>query len=52
MDTPAEVAEWADVIMLLAPDTAQADISKNDIEPNLETATRCSSATASTSTSI
>jgi ketol-acid reductoisomerase len=33
--TPAEVAKWADVIMLLAPDTAQADIFANDIEPNL-----------------
>ncbi|HZC53727.1 MAG TPA: NAD(P)-dependent oxidoreductase, partial [Mycobacterium sp.] len=33
--TPAEVAKWADVIMLLAPDTAQADIFKNEIEPNL-----------------
>jgi len=30
VDTPAEVAKWADVIMLLAPDTAQADIFKND----------------------
>ena len=36
VDTPAEVAKWADVIMLLAPDTAQADIFKNEIEPNLE----------------
>src|SRR6266545_1897304 len=36
VDTPAEVAKWADVIMLLAPDTAQADIFSNDIEPNLE----------------
>ena len=35
VDTPAEVAKWADVIMLLAPDTAQADIFTNDIEPNL-----------------
>ena len=25
VDTPAEVAKWADVIMLLAPDTAQAE---------------------------
>ena len=32
--TPAEVSEWADVIMLLAPDTAQASIFTNDIEPN------------------
>src|SRR6476660_3716481 len=35
VDTPDEVAKWADVIMLLAPDTAQADIFKNDIETNL-----------------
>ncbi len=34
--TPAEVSEWADVIMVLAPDTAQASIFKNDIEPNLK----------------
>jgi ketol-acid reductoisomerase len=34
-DTPAAVAEWADVIMLLAPDTAQADVFASDIEPNL-----------------
>jgi len=36
VDTPAEVAKWADVVMLLAPDTAQAEIFKSDIEPNLE----------------
>jgi len=36
VDTPAEVAKWADVIMLLAPDTAQAAIFTNDIEPNLK----------------
>ena len=34
--TPAEVSEWADVIMLLAPDTAQASIFTNDIEPHLK----------------
>ena len=34
--TPAEVSEWADVIMLLAPDTAQAKIFTEDIEPNLK----------------
>jgi ketol-acid reductoisomerase len=34
--TPAEVARWADVIMLLAPDTAQADIFTGDIEPNMK----------------
>src|SRR5579884_3519285 len=36
VDTPAGVAKWADVIMLLAPDTAQPDIFANDIEPNLQ----------------
>lgn len=34
--TPAEVAEWADVIMILAPDTAQAQIFTEDIAPNLK----------------
>lgn len=32
----AEAAAWADVIMLLAPDTSQAAIFKQDIEPNLK----------------
>jgi ketol-acid reductoisomerase len=36
VDSPAEVATWADVIMLLAPDTAQPDIFKNEIEPHLD----------------
>lgn len=31
----ADAAAWADVIMLLAPDTSQAEIFKKDIEPNL-----------------
>ncbi|WP_087116693.1 ketol-acid reductoisomerase [Corynebacterium urinipleomorphum] len=31
----AEASKWADVIMLLAPDTSQAEIFTNDIEPNL-----------------
>lgn len=31
----AEAAAWADLIMLLAPDTSQAEIFKTDIEPNL-----------------
>src|SRR5436309_13203469 len=35
VDTPAEVAKWADVIMLLEPDTAQAENFTNDNEPNL-----------------
>jgi len=33
--TPAEVSAWADVIMLLAPDTAQRKIYAADIAPNL-----------------
>ena len=33
--TAAEAAKWADVIMLLAPDTSQAKIFTEDIEPNL-----------------
>lgn len=32
----AEAAAWADLIMLLAPDTSQAKIFKEDIEPNLK----------------
>ena len=32
----AEATEWADVIMLLAPDTSQAKIFTEDIEPNLK----------------
>ncbi len=34
--TNAEAAAWADVIMLLAPDTSQATIFTEDIEPNLK----------------
>ena len=33
--TPAEVSQWADLIMLLAPDTAQRKIYAEDIAPNL-----------------
>jgi ketol-acid reductoisomerase len=33
--TPAEVSAWADLIMVLAPDTAQRKIYAQDIEPNL-----------------
>ncbi|MGJ0120628.1 ketol-acid reductoisomerase [Williamsia sp. MIQD14] len=33
--TAAEAAKWADVIMLLAPDTSQAKIFTDDIAPNL-----------------
>jgi ketol-acid reductoisomerase len=31
----AEVAKWADVIMMLVPDTTQASLYKTDIEPHL-----------------
>ena len=34
--TNADAAAWADVIMLLAPDTSQKSIYENDIEPNLK----------------
>ena len=34
--TAAEAAAWADVIMVLAPDTSQAAIFTEDIEPNLK----------------
>ena len=34
--TVAEAAEWADVIMLLAPDTSQKQIFEDEIAPNLE----------------
>ncbi|MEJ8278318.1 ketol-acid reductoisomerase [Pseudonocardia spirodelae] len=34
--TPAEVSAWADVIMVLAPDTKQRFIYSQDIEPNLK----------------
>jgi ketol-acid reductoisomerase len=33
--TPAEAAQWADVIMVLAPDTAQRRIYTESIAPNL-----------------
>jgi ketol-acid reductoisomerase len=32
----AEAAAWADVIMMLSPDTTQGAIYKSDIEPNLK----------------
>lgn len=34
--TPAEVSAWADVIMILAPDTKQRFIYSQDIAPNLK----------------
>ncbi len=33
--TPAEASKWADVVMVLAPDTAQAKLFTDEIEPNL-----------------
>ena len=33
--TPHAAAAWADVIMILAPDTVQAKLYENDIRPNL-----------------
>jgi ketol-acid reductoisomerase len=32
----AEVSKWADVVMLLAPDTTQPDIYREEIAPNLK----------------
>ena len=34
--TPAQAAAWADVVMMLVPDELQADIYKNELEPNLK----------------
>src|SRR6267378_2372459 len=34
--TPTEVATWADVIMILAPDTKQPKLYRDAIEPNLK----------------
>src|ERR1700754_3103247 len=34
--TPAEVSAWADLIMVLAPDTKQRHIYAADIAPNLK----------------
>jgi ketol-acid reductoisomerase len=35
VDTPKAVAAWADVIMILTPDTSQAALYKEDIAPGL-----------------
>ncbi|GJL86196.1 MAG: ketol-acid reductoisomerase (NADP(+)) [Micavibrio sp.] len=37
--SPAEAAAWADVLMLLVPDETQADLYKEEIEPNLRKGT-------------
>src|SRR5579862_8325375 len=36
VNTPAEAATWADVIMILTPDTKQPKIYRESIEPNLK----------------
>jgi ketol-acid reductoisomerase len=36
ISTPAEAAAWADVIMVLTPDTTQRKLYANDIAPNLK----------------
>jgi len=36
VNTPAEAATWADVIMILTPDTKQPKIYRDSIEPNLK----------------
>lgn len=36
VNTPAEAAAWADVIMILAPDTRQPKLYRDAIEPNLK----------------
>ena len=34
--TPAEAARWADAVMVLVPDELQADLYKDDLEPNMK----------------
>src|SRR6202007_1035061 len=34
--TVAEAAKWADCVMMVTPDELQADIYKNELEPNLK----------------
>lgn len=34
--TPAMAAQWADILMMLAPDEFQADIYSKEVEPNLK----------------
>ncbi len=34
--TPAEAARWADVVMVLVPDELQADLYKDELEPNMK----------------
>src|SRR5210317_321714 len=37
--TPAEAADWADIIMMLTPDELQSDIYNNEIAPNIKEGT-------------
>ena len=37
--TPAEAANWADIIMMLTPDELQSDIYNNEIAPNIKEGT-------------
>ena len=34
--SPVEAAKWADVVMVLVPDELQADLYREDLEPNLK----------------
>jgi len=34
--TPAEAAQWADVVMVLTPDELQADLYRDDLGPNMK----------------
>lgn len=34
--TPALAAQWADILMILTPDEAQAELYRNEIEPNMK----------------
>src|SRR3954462_7298356 len=36
VSTVAEAAEWADVIMMLVPDTSQPDLYRRSVEPHLK----------------
>ncbi len=36
VDSVADAATWADTIMVLTPDTTQADIFEHDLQPNLK----------------
>ena len=47
----ADAAEWADILMILAPDEHQAAIWENDLKGNMRRAPRSPSPTGSTSIS-